>query len=164
MRIRISALGVGNWNSGPEIPVIGSECIRRGCRSEQSIAFTLLEVMVACAVFFMAAFAIMEMVTGSLKAAKVLQQREPDPGIILAALSLTNSFEEGSMSGNYEDIAPGMYPGYRWEAFMEEVGSNGLYEVKVLSYNEKRHSENPVVIVTQFWRPQSKPGAATKGR
>jgi hypothetical protein len=126
--------------------------------------FTLLEVMVACTIFFMVAFAIMELVTRGLRAAKALEQREPDPGIILAALSLTNSFEEGSMSGNYEDIAPGMYPGYRWEAFLDEVGSNGLYEVKVMSYNEKRHSENPVVIVGQFWRPQSKPGAATKGR
>jgi hypothetical protein len=120
--------------------------------------------MVACTIFFMVAFAIMELVTRSLKAAKALEMREPDPGIILASISLSNSLEEGSMSGTYEDVAEGMYPGYRWEAFLDEVGSNGLYEVKVLSYNERRHSENPVVVVGQFWRPMSKPGAATKGR
>src|SRR5262245_45065669 len=86
-------------------------------------AFTLLETIVACAIFFMVAFAILELVTRSLVAAKALQQREPDPGIILAALSLTNTFEEGSISGNYEDIAPGMYPGYRWEAFLQKSGA-----------------------------------------
>jgi hypothetical protein len=120
--------------------------------------------MVACTIFFMVAFAIMELVTRSLKAAKALEMREPDPGIILASISLSNSLEEGSMSGAYEDIAEGMYPGYRYEVFLEEVGSNGLYEVRVLSYNERRHSENPVVVRGLFWRPMSKPGTATKGR
>jgi hypothetical protein len=127
-------------------------------------AFTLLETIVACAIFFMVAFAILELVTRSLMAAKALQTREPDPGIILAALSLTNTFEEGSVSGNYEDIAPGMYPGYRWEAFMQEVGSNGLYQVDVLTYNERKRSQNPVTVSTQFFRPGSKPGSASKGR
>jgi len=145
---------------------------RAGCRERAAApaaggrraAFTLLEVIVACAIFFMVAFAILELVTRSLKSVKALQQREPDPGIILAALSLTNAFEEGSMSGDYEDIAPGMYPGHRWEAFLSEVGSNGLYQVNVMTYNERKHSANPTVIVAQFWRPQSKPGSATKGR
>lgn len=127
-------------------------------------AFTLLETIVACAIFFMVAFAILELVTRSLVAAKALQQREPDPAIILAALSLTNTFEEGSVSGNYEDIAPGMYPGYRWEAFVQEVGSNGLFQVDVLTYNERKRSQNPVTISTQFFRPGSKPGSASKGR
>jgi hypothetical protein len=97
-------------------------------------------------------------------AAKSLQQREPDPGIILSALSLTNAFEEGSMSGDYEDIAPKMYPGYRWEAFISEVGSNGLFQIDVLTYSQKRKSALPVTVSAQFFRPQSKPGSATKGR
>jgi hypothetical protein len=133
-------------------------------RAAAGRAFTLLETIVACAIFFMVAFAILELVTRSLMAAKALQTREPDPGIILAALSLTNTFEEGSLSGNYEDIAPGMYPGYRWEAFMQEVGSNGLFQVDVLTYNERKRSQNPVTISTQFFRPGSKPGSASKGR
>jgi Tfp pilus assembly protein PilV len=127
-------------------------------------AFTLLEIMVACAIFFMVAFAILELVTRSLAAAKSLQKRDPDPGIILHALSLTNSFEEGTMTGDYEDIAPGMYPGYRWEAFITEVGSNGLFQVDVLTYNQRRQRQNPTTISGQFWRPNSKPGSASKGR
>jgi len=67
-------------------------------------------VIVACAIFFMVAFAILELVTRSLIAAKAIQQRDPDPGIILASLSLSNALEEVSMSGNYEDIAPACIP------------------------------------------------------
>jgi len=147
---------------------IGERRAKRGgalfVHSRLAAAFTLLEVIVACAVFFMVAFAVLALVTSGLVAARSLQQREPDPGIILSALSLTNAFEEGSMSGDYEDIAPGMYPGYRWEAFISEVGSNGLFQVDVLTYSQKRKSANPVTTSTQFFRPQSKPGSATKGR
>lgn len=126
--------------------------------------FTLLEVIVACAIFFMVAFAILEVVASGLKSVKKLQTREPDPGVVLHALSLTNAFEEGSMSGDYEDIAPGMYPGYRWEAFITEVGSNGLFQVDVLTYNDRKAGKGVATIGTQFWRPNSKPGSATKGR
>jgi hypothetical protein len=125
-------------------------------------AFSLLEVMVACAVFFMVAFAILQLVTQGLVAAKAIQQREPDPGIILASLSLSNALEEGSISGDYEDLAPGMYPGHRWEAFIQEVGTNGLFEVNVLTFNQRKRSQNPTTISAQFWRPQSKPGSASK--
>ena len=127
-------------------------------------AFTLLEVIIACAIFFMVAFAILELVTRSLAAAKSLQKRDPDPGIVLHAISLTNAFEEGTMTGDYEDIAPGMYPGYRFEVFITEIGSNGLFQVDVLSYNQRRQSQNPATISAQFWSPNSKPGSATKGR
>jgi Tfp pilus assembly protein PilV len=126
--------------------------------------FSLLEVIVACAIFFMVAFAILELVATNLKAAKKLQTREPDPGIILHALSLTNRFEEGSMSGDYEDIAPGMYPGYRWEAFITEVGTNGLFQIDVLTYNDRKGGRGVATVGTQFWRPNSKPGSASKGR
>jgi len=135
---------------------------KKRSRSGLRRAFTLLEVIVACAIFFMVAFALLELVTRGLISAKALQAREPDPGIILAALSLTNAFEEGSMSGNYEDIAPGMYPGHRWEAFITEVGSNGLFQVEVMTYNERKHSQNPVTTVGLFWRPASKPGSASR--
>ena len=130
----------------------------------QRYAFTLLEVIVACAIFFMVAFAILELVTRSLLAARAIQQRDPDPGIILASLSLSNAFEEVSMSGNFEDIAPGMYPGHRWEAEIREIGTNGLFEINVMTYNERKRSANPVVISGQFFRPQSKPGSASKGQ
>jgi hypothetical protein len=127
-------------------------------------AFTILEVMVACAIFFMVAFAILELVTRSLAAAKAIQQREPDPGIILAMFSTNRAWEEMSISGNYEDIAPGMYPGYRWELFAKPVGTNDLlYEVNVISYSERKRAQGPMVVSGLFFSPNSKPGSASKG-
>jgi hypothetical protein len=133
----------------------------RGCGPSRG--FSLLEVMVACAIFFMVAFALLELVTQSLSAAKAIQHRDPDPGIILAALSLSNAFEEVTMEGNFEDIAPGMYKNYRWVAELREIGTNGLWEIQVATYNERRKSQNPVSAVAQFFRPLSKPGSASKG-
>lgn len=118
----------------------------------------------ACAIFFMVAFAILELVTRSLVAVKAIQQRDPDPGIILASLSLSNMLEEGSMSGNYEDIAPNMYPGHRWEAQIVEIGTNGLFQIDVFTYSERKRSQAPALISGQFFRPQSKPGSVSKGR
>src|SRR5262252_2860496 len=111
-------------------------------RSKPPGAFTILEVMVACTIFFMVAFAILAMVTQCLVGVRAIQHREPDPGIILASLSLSNAFEEGSMSGNFEDIAPGMYPGARWIADIQEIGSNGLFQVRVATYNDRKKSQN----------------------
>ena len=127
-------------------------------------AFTILEVMVACTIFFMVAFAILELVTRSLAAAKAIQQREPDPGIILAMYSTNRAWEEMSISGNYEDIAPGMYPGYRWELFAHPVGTNDhLYEVNVISYSERKRAQGPMVVTGLFFSPNSKPGSASRG-
>ena len=122
--------------------------------------------MIACAIFFLVAFAILELVTRNLAAARALQKREPDPGLVLHYLSvkMTNLWEEGTITGDYEDIAPGMYPGYSFEAFPTEIGSNGLWEVYVISHNPRNPKQNPTVIHTQFWSPNSKPGSATRGR
>jgi len=111
----------------------------------------------------MVAVAILQLVTQGLSSAKSLQVRHPDPGMVLAALSLSNTFEEGWKSGNYEEIAPATYPGYRWEAEIMEVGSNGLFEIKVLTFNEKKPGVSPSAIAGRFWRPLSKPGSVTKG-
>ena len=156
MKIRMTADGCRTEQGGrPCVPAL---------HSSFSLAFTLLEVIVACAIFFMVAFALLQMVTTGLIAARSLQVRHPDPGLVLAALSLTNAFEEGDISGDYDEIAPGTYPGFRWEAFIEEVGSNGLFQVQVLTYNDRKKGESPATITGLFWRPNSKPGSATKGR
>jgi hypothetical protein len=111
----------------------------------------------------MVGFAVLQLVTQGLVAAKSLQVRHPDPGMVLAALSLTNALEEGMMSGDYEDIAPVTYKDYRWEAFITEVGSNGLFEIQVLTYNNKKPGVSPSTITGRFWRPNSKPGSMTQG-
>src|SRR5262245_20927599 len=120
---------------GPSPFVIGPSSFCQG--------FTLLEVIVACAIFFMVAFAVLELVTRGLAAAKALQQREPDAGLLAAALSLTNKLEEGTMSGTFEDIAPGLYPGYSWARDAYEVGSNGLFQVDFVVIRKQEKGRGP---------------------
>lgn len=128
-------------------------------------AFTLLEVLVACTIFFMVAFAILELVTNSLAAARSLQQREPDAGVLAAALSLTNQLLEGSESGDFEDLYPGLYPGYSWSREIIEVSSNSLFRVDFAVYGtsgKRRATETRMSVL--MYRPGSPPGSATKGR
>lgn len=122
-------------------------------------AFTLLEVMVACAIFFMVAFALLEMVTRGLVAVRAIQKREPDPGIVLAMLSTNKAWEEMTISGNYEDIAPGMYPGYRWELYARPYMETNehLYIVEVMSYGDRQSGRGPSTASTMFFSPNSKP-------
>jgi prepilin-type N-terminal cleavage/methylation domain-containing protein len=127
--------------------------------------FTLLEVIVACAIFFMVAFAVLELVTRGLAAAKALQQREPDAGLLAAALSLTNKLEEGTMSGNFEDLAPGLYPGYSWARDAYEVGSNGLFQVDfvVIRQSGKGHGPSETKMSILMYRPGSQQGSRFGG-
>jgi Tfp pilus assembly protein PilV len=132
--------------------------------------FTLLEVIVACAIFFMVAFAILNLVIGGLAQAKALEQHEPDAGMLAATLSLTNQLVEGVESGDFEDVAPGVYRDYRWSREINEVSSNGLFRVDFIVYGKsgrRRPSETTMSLL--LFRPGSKPGGrfgagATAGR
>jgi len=133
-------------------------------RSALVRGFSLLEVMVASAVFFMVAFAILEMVTRALVGVRALQQREPDPGIILAMYSTNKAWEETTISGSYDEIAPGMYPGYRWELvarrYMET--NDHLFDVGVVSYSDRKSGRGPAVASTLFFSPNSKPASGLR--
>jgi len=122
-------------------------------------AFTLLEVMVACAIFFMVAFALLELVARGLVGVRALQEREPDPGIVLAMYSTNKAWEPMSISGSYEDIAPGMYPGYTWELFAKPhmETNEHLYDVNMISYGSKKSGRGPTTASTMFFSPNSKP-------
>ena len=91
-------------------------------------AFTLLEVMIALTIFFMAMFAILETVTRSLGAARSLQQKFPDIDALGAELIMmmkTNKLEEGSVDGDFGDL----YPGYAWRRDINLKATNGLFQV-----------------------------------
>jgi len=122
-------------------------------------AFTLLEVMVACAIFFMVAFALLELVARGLVGVRALQEREPDPGIVLAMYSTNKAWETMHINGNYEDIAPGMYPGYTFELFADPYMETNehLYVVQVMSYGSKKSGRGPLTASTMFFSPNSKP-------
>lgn len=119
-------------------------------------AFTLLEVIVACTIFFMVAFAVLGLVTRSLAAARSLQLRHPDAGMLAAVLTLTNKLEEGTASGDFEEFYPGLYPGCSWTREVYEAASNGLFQVDFTiaqSSEKKGASETKMSIL--MYRPGS---------
>lgn len=135
---------------------------RRVPRSGLS-AFTLLEVIIACAVFFMVAFSVLQLVTSSLAAARSLQQREPDAGLLASAFSLTNKLVEGVEEGNFEDLYPGLYPGYRWARSVTEVSSNSLFQVDFVVYRLSKKGPAETTMSILMYRPGSPPGSASGG-
>ncbi|MCI0748139.1 MAG: prepilin-type N-terminal cleavage/methylation domain-containing protein [Verrucomicrobia subdivision 3 bacterium] len=131
---------------------------------QRSSAFTLLEVIIACAIFFVVAFAVLEVVTVGLVAAKKLQQREPDFDMLVNPHALTNQLVEGSESGDFEDLYPGLYPGYSWAYDIQEAFSNGFFRVDyyLISGRGKGASEQRLTVF--FSKPGSPPGSASQGR
>lgn len=115
----------------------------------------------ACAIFFMAVFAVLGVLTQGLGAARSLQLREPDAGLLAAAMSLTNRIEEGSEAGDFEDIAPGLYPGYSWTRDVYEVGSNGLFQVDftVIRRTGKGRGPSQTQMSILLYRPGSPTGS-----
>lgn len=133
------------------------------CGHRRQRAFTLLEVILACTIFFIFAFSVLEMTTRSLKAARAIQEREPDVGLIAAMLSLTNKFEEGSMSGDFEDLYPGLFTGWHWNVEVLEVSSNGLFQADIVVHRDSKRGPAFTALKTLFYRPESPPGSATGG-
>jgi Tfp pilus assembly protein PilV len=114
-------------------------------------AFTLLEVTIAMALFFMAVFAILSLVAGTLKNARALQETGVDASMLAAELSLTNKLSEDSDSGDFGDA----YPNYTWSREIQEVGTNGLFEVDFTVHHAfgKRGADSKMSVL--FWRPDS---------
>jgi Tfp pilus assembly protein PilV len=109
------------------IPAIAS---RRPAR-----AFTLIEVMIAVTMFFMAMFAILGVLSVGVHAAALLRTSGPTAGMVAGYFSVSNAIDEGSMEGDFNDIAG--YEGYRWVSNAREVSSNGLYQMDFVVVDPK---------------------------
>src|SRR6266496_2184403 len=97
------------------------------CRS----AFSLVEVMIALAIFFMAVFAILGLMSSLLRNARLLQSKKGvDAGLVAARLSLTNKLTLGVDSGDFGD----MYPDYSWmtDTYPAPNTTNGLFQVDIV--------------------------------
>lgn len=99
-------------------------------------AFTLLEVIIAMAIFFVAMFSVMQLMSRGLGMARALQQDMPSPGMIaaeLAQMAATNRIDDGgSYSGDFEFLAPEIYPDFKWEAQTYQYASNGLFKADIV--------------------------------
>ena len=99
---------------------LATRCAARVPRQRTVVAFTLLEVTVALAMFFMAIFAILSLVAQNLRIARSLGLGEVDFGSVAAQVAQTNRLSEGSVSGDFGDS----YPGAAWTADIMMVATN----------------------------------------
>jgi Tfp pilus assembly protein PilV len=119
-------------------------------------AFTLIEVMIACGIFFMATFAILALVASSLRNARALQRGDVDAGMAAAQifqLLKTNRQADLSGSGDFGED----YPGYTYEFASGEFMTNGLLQVDIQV--NRRGLNKPVDIMTIWvYAPDARSG------
>jgi len=113
--------------------------------------FTLIEVMIASALFTMAILSILGMVTQALESARRIQKMPPDAGTLAAQFSVTNTIEEGSESGDFGEL----YPEYEWTRYAYEVGSNGLFQVDFVVKSSAGHPYESMTSML-LYKPGSK--------
>jgi len=121
--------------------------------SKQSRAFTLIEVMIAIAIFFMVSFAILAVVSSGLRTARALRTTRPSAGILAAELSITNKLEEGVETGDFGKL----YPDYQWREEFYELGTNGLWQVDFTVYKRGDRGRPDSRMSILLYSPQSKP-------
>ncbi len=107
----------------PHVPT-GNQAPAARAGRRGAVAFTLLEVMIAMAIFFMAIFAILGLVAQNLRIARSLSLGEIDLSTVAVELSLqtlTNlDLTEGTISGDFGNT----YPGASWVANLYLVATN----------------------------------------
>jgi Tfp pilus assembly protein PilV len=110
-------------------------------RAKANRAFTLLEVMIAMGIFFMASFSILGIVSNCLRNARLLQRPQVDASMAAAQVYLTlstNKNFEPYMSGDLND----MVPGYSWTANVYEFSTNGILQADI-SVTHRGTKEKP---------------------
>lgn len=114
-------------------------------------AFTLLEVMIAIAIFFMVSFVILAVVSSGLRTAQALRTTRPSASLLAAELSITNKLEEGVESGNFGKL----YPDYTWRRETYETGTNGLWQADFWIYRRGDSSRPDSQMSILLFSPQS---------
>ena len=96
-------------------------------------AFTLIEVMLAITIFFMAMFAILCVLSSGVHAASILRTSGPTAGMVAGFYYATNKIEEGIDAGDFSDIAG--YEKYTWKSEAREVATNGLFQMEFVVFD-----------------------------
>ncbi|MEI7732345.1 MAG: hypothetical protein WCO56_22425 [Verrucomicrobiota bacterium] len=126
---------------------------RMAVRGVSLRAFTLLEVMIAVGIFFVALISILGVMSQGLSAARSLQHSGPDCGLLASELSLTNQLPDGK--GAHGDFGR-MYPGFTWEWESYEASSNGLYQVDFAIFKQTGRGREPYQVLSVFmYKPDS---------
>jgi Tfp pilus assembly protein PilV len=129
---------------------------RRACA-----ALSLIEVMIAMAIFFVCIFAILGMVSNTLHNARALQDTEVDaPGALASFLSTSNRLDEGSYSGDFGDLFPD------WDyTYDVTVITNNLVRVDLSVVGGKKSTETHLSLFLVVQNQQlGMPGFGVPGR
>jgi hypothetical protein len=133
----------------PPQPPGSARCTRVSKRD----AFTLMEVVIASAIFFLAVFAILALVSSTLRNARSLRHIQVDAGMIAAQLFKTNKFSEQVESGDFGSA----YPDYSWQTESMEAQTNGLWQFNITVMRRGQHE--PVDQISLFiFSPESSSG------
>jgi Tfp pilus assembly protein PilV len=125
-------------------------------------AFSLLEVMIAIAIFFVSVFAILSLVSQTLANARRLQRPQVDASAVLATYAATNILIEGKYSGDLSELLGDAYRNYYWTAEVTEVATNKLFGVECV-VQERGNREIISDLGTVLYRPQSPAGSLDGG-
>lgn len=128
-------------------------------------AFSLLEVMVAMAIFFVAIFAVLDLTNQSLGTARRLQRMQVDATGLASAVAMTNRLEEASglppeIVTQFEELNPG----YTCTGVITEISTNGLFRVdlEIGGLREKAVVGSSMSIL--LFRPEYGRGPGTRLR
>lgn len=125
-------------------------------------AFSLLEVMIASAIFFLAVFAILGLVSASLGNARRLQRPQVDASPVLARYASTNILIEDTYNGDLSEFLGDAYRDYHWTAEIIEVETNKLFSVRCIV--QPAHGQEVISdLSTLLFRPNSPPGSLDGG-
>jgi len=133
--------------------ITGSSRVNR-----ERIAFTILEVMIAVAIFFACVFGILALVSQSLKGARSLRPVSIDARSAIALLSLTNRLEEGPIPPEIIEAFQNENPGLRLDGMVSEYETNGLFQVDFMVTGAPNPANaTPVSVTTKvlLYRPLS---------
>jgi Tfp pilus assembly protein PilV len=115
-----------------------------------------MEVMIAAGIFFIATFAILALVSTSLRNARALQRGDVDAGMAASQvyqLLKTNRQAKVSGSGDFGEA----YPDYSFEFASQQYQSNGLLQVEIVV--NRRGNRKPVDTATIWvYAPEASSG------
>ena len=105
--------------------------------------------MIACGIFFMAIFAILALVSTTLRNARALQRPQVDAGMVAAQYVNTNRFFEGNMSGDFTDSGETLRD-YSWETETYQAGTNGLLQADLILTRRGLHNPADSLSIIVF--------------
>jgi type II secretory pathway pseudopilin PulG len=117
-------------------------------------AFTLIEVMIALGIFFMALFAILGLISQLLRNARAFQNKKHVDAEMVHDyfLAVTNRVTEGLESGAFSDLADfnDEYRDYTWEKETFFYASNGLWQVDYRVINRRLGTVESAISTLYF--------------